>query len=236
MKGKMHSLWKKPSSHTHSVASSYKTDRKVREVIGPPRPAALAAKVPVVFEEGRIVHPRVWTVVQTAPRQEMVAAAQLRQFGHGVYCPVITKWTRTGNLKQIRHVPLFPRYIFVSISKDADKALTACAWGKPISISTNGDMPLFDGREIYVISDLQAAGAYDEAKSEAERLAELDRLRAARLMVKAGDAVMIDDTAWGEIGATVVGLSGSDRVILLMNMLGRATKFNVSLDQIRPAA
>jgi hypothetical protein len=45
MKGKMHSLWnkKQPSSHTHSVASSYK-NRPVKELVGPPRPAALAER------------------------------------------------------------------------------------------------------------------------------------------------------------------------------------------------
>lgn len=236
MKGKMHSLWKKPSAHTHSVASSYKTERKVRELIGPAKPAQLVRKVPVVLEEGRVVHPRVWTVMQTGPKQEMVAVAQLKQFGYGAYCPVITKWVRTGNLKRIRHVPLFPRYIFVSVTEDSAKSLSSCTWGKPIATSNSRDMPLFDGREIYAISDAQAAGVYDEAKAEAERFAEMEALRKARMLVREGDEVVIDDAVWGELGATVLRFSPQDRVTLLMNMLGRATKVTVPLDQIRPAA
>jgi transcription antitermination factor NusG len=236
MKGKMHKLWSKTSGKTHSVASSYKTERKVKEMIGPPRPAPLAVKVPVVLEGDRIVHPRVWTVMHTGPGQELVAVAQLKQFGYGAYCPVITKWTRTGALKRIRHVPLFPRYIFVSVPDDPSRSLNSCSWGKPISTSNNGDMPLFRGHEIYIISDAQAAGVYDEAKSEAERFAALERLKAERLLVREGDRVMINDDLWGEIGATVVHRSPSDRITLLMNILGRATKVTVGLDQIRPAA
>ncbi len=237
MKGAMHKLWNKPSSHGHGVASSYKNrPRAVKELIGPPRPASLVEKVPVVLENGKIVHPRVWTVMQTGPKQEMVAVAQLRQFGYGAYCPVITKWIRSGSAKRIKHVPLFPRYIFVSVGSASAKSLNSCVWGKPIATGNHGDMPLFDGRAIYAISDAQAAGIYDEAKDEALRIVEMDRLRAARMLVREGDSVMIDDAVWGELGATVVRVSPQDRVTLLMNMLGRATKVTVALDQIRPAA
>lgn len=236
MKGRMHKLWGKTSGKSHSVASSYRTDRKVKEMIGPPRPAALAQKVPVVLENDKVVHPRVWTIMHTGPQQEMVAVAQLKQFGYGAYCPVITRWVRVGTLKRIKHVPLFPRYIFVSVNEDARRALNACSWGKPIATGNHGDMPLFDGRAVYAISDAQAAGVYDEAKAEAERCAELERLKKARLLLKEGDDVRVDYEAWEDIGATVVCMPAADRVILLMNLLGRATKVTVPLDQVRPAA
>ena len=224
MKGAMHKLWKKPSSHTHSVASSYKS-RPVKELVGPPRPAALAERVP-----GR------WTIMHTGPKQEMAAVAQLKRDGYAAYCPCVTKWVRVGRSRTIKHVPLFPRYVFVGMKAGASKSLNACLWAKPLTLD-NGNIPFIGGALVYALSDTQEAGAWDEAKSDAINEAERTRIaKKASEHFKTGDMVVVVDDIWEGFSAQVVHASDSERVVLLMTLFGRASKVTVTLDQIRPAA
>jgi transcriptional antiterminator RfaH len=224
MKGAMHKLWKKPSSQTHSVASSYK-NRPVKELVGPPRPAALAERV-----DGR------WTVMHTGPKQEMAAVAQLRRDGYAAYCPVVTRWVRIGRSKTIRHVPLFPRYVFVGLKPGASKSLNACLWGRPLALD-NGNIPFVSGGLVYALSDMQEAGAWDEAKAQA--ISEAERTRIAKKAsehFRKGDIVTVTDDVWEGFTATVLRAGDDERVILLMNLLGAETKVQVRLDQIKAAA
>jgi transcriptional antiterminator RfaH len=235
VKGKMHSLWGKTSSKTHSVASSYKTKRPVREDVGPPRPAAIAERLePIGHRDGRPVYPR-WTVMHTGPKQEFAAVSDLKRDGYAAYCPVITRWVRHGHKRTIRHIPLFPRYIFVGLKPGAQRSLNACKWGKTLALNKE-DLPSINPAVVYGLSDHQAAGVWDEAKAEAIRVAEATRIRRANEVYKAGDMVMVQSDVFDGFGAQVVRAGDDERVQLLMNILGRETIVHVTLDDIKPAA
>lgn len=224
LKGGMHKIWKKASSHTHSIPSSYKK-RPVKEMIGPPRPAALAERT------GKL-----WTIMHTGPKQELAAVAELKRDGYAAYCPVITRWVRIGRVRTIRHVPLFPRYVFVGVKAGASRSLNACTWGKPLALD-NGSIPFIDGGIVYALSDTQAAGIWDEAKAAA--ISEAERTRIAKKAsehFKIGDIVTVEDDIWGGFSATVVHAGDNERVTLLMKLFGRASKVTVTLDQIRRVA
>lgn len=224
MKGAMHKLWNKPSAKTHSVASSYK-NRPVKELIGPPRPAALAERIPAR-----------WTIMHTGPKQEMAAVAQLKRDGYAAYCPCVTKWVRIGRSKTIKHVPLFPRYVFVGMKQGASKSLNACLWGKPLTLD-NGAIPFISGGLVYALSDEQEAGLFDEAKANA--ISEAERTRIAKKAsehFRTGQEVTIDGDVWDGFNATILHAGDDERVILLMKLFGSETKVRVTLDQIRPAA
>lgn len=224
MKGAMHKLWNKPSAKTHSVASSYK-NRPVKELVGPPRPAALAERI-----ADR------WTIMHTGPKQEMAAVAQLKRDGYAAYCPSVTKWVRIGRSRTIKHVPLFPRYVFVGMKAGASKSLNSCLWGKPLTLD-NGNIPFIGGNLVYALSDMQAAGAWDEAKANA--ISEAERTRIAKKAsehFRTGQEVTIDGDVWDGFNATILHAGDDERVILLMKLFGSETKVRVTLDQIRPAA
>lgn len=231
MKGGMHGIWKKASSHTHSVASSYK-NRPVKELIGPPRPAPLAERTGTR-----------WTIMHTGPKQELAAVAQLKRDGYAAYCPSETKWVRIGRSRTIKHVPLFPRYVFVGMKTGATKSLNACLWGRPLTLD-NGNIPFIGGSLVYALSDMQEAGAWDAAKAEAITEAERTRVVEERARIaqracehfKAGDDVTITSDEWEGFSAQVVHAGEDERVLLLVSLFGRATKVRVALDQIRPAA
>ncbi len=234
MKGGMHKLWKKASSHIHSVPATYKT-RAVKELIGPPRPAALAERLRPYMHKGEEITPK-WTIMHTGPKQEFAAVAQLKRDGYAAYCPVITRWVRIGRSKTIRHVPLFPRYVFVGMKDGASKSLNACTWGRPLTLD-NGNIPFIRGALVYALSDTQEAGAWDEAKAAAISEAERTRIaKKASAHFKQGDAVMIEGDVWDGFSATVLRAGEDERVILLMDLFGSATKVTVTLDQLRPAA
>ncbi len=224
MKGGMHKLWKKASAKTHSVPASYK-NRPVKEMIGPPRPAKLAERI-----EGK------WTIMHTGPQQEFVAVAALRKDGYAAYCPAITRWVRRGRTRSIRHVPLFPRYIFVGVKPTAARSLNACAWAKPLSLD-RGSVPFIGGGLVYALSDMQAAGAYDEAKAEA--ISEAERTRIAKRACehfRAGDQIVVTTDVWEGFHATIAHAGDDERVIALVNLFGRATKVHLTLDQFKAVA
>lgn len=224
MKGRMHKLYK-ASALTHRVPRPVGAPKAIREDVGPPRPAAIAERI-----EGR------WTVMHTGPKQEFAAVGELRSDGYAAYCPVITRWVRVGRKRTIRHVPLFPRYVFVGLKKGAAKSLNSCTWGRPLALD-NGNVPFIGGDRVYAISDMQAAGIYDGAKATA--ISEAERTRIAKKAsehFKAGDMVMVTDDIWEGFSAQVVHAGDDERVTLLMSLFGRASKVRVTLDQIRPAA
>jgi transcriptional antiterminator RfaH len=223
MKGRMHKLYK-ASALTHRVPRPVGANRAVREDIGPPRPAALAERF-----SGQ------WTVMHTGPKQEFAAVGELKRDGYAAYCPVITRWVRQGHKRTIRHLPLFPRYIFVGLKPGAQRSLNACKWGKTLALSSD-DLPMVHPVIVYGLSDHQAAGVWDEAKTEAIRVAEATRVRRASGIYKPGDKVTVNNDVFDGFGAQVVHAGDDERVKLLMNILGRESIVHATLDDIKPAA
>jgi transcription elongation factor/antiterminator RfaH len=58
-----------------------------------------------------------WYVVNTKPREDTVAMANLRQDGFEVYQPLMQKYVFHARKKTLKKVPLFPNYIFVNSEK-----------------------------------------------------------------------------------------------------------------------
>lgn len=214
MRGRMHKLWGKTSGKSHSVASSYR-NRAVKTDDTPPKPAILAER----FDDAR------WSIVHTGPKQELVAAAALRKDGYAAYCPVITRWVTIGRLRTIRHVPLFPRYVFVGLKDKAARSLNSCVWAKALTLN-NGSISMVRPDLVYGFSDRQADGMFDQVKADKVQ-------RQARSTYKAGDAVVIENDLFQGVDATIVHAGDDERVIVLLDLLGRA---QVTLDDIRPAA
>lgn len=236
MKGRMHKLYK-ASALTHRVPRPVGAPKAVREDIGPPRPAAIAERLgPIgVDDKGQPVFPR-WTLVHTGAKQEFAAVGDLKRAGYAAYCPVITRWVRIGRKRTIRHIPLFPRYVFVGLKEGATKSLNSCTWGRPLALD-NGKVTMISGSLVYALSEMQEAGIYDEAKAKAISEAERTRIaKKASAHFSEGDTVTITSDAWEGFNAQVVHAGDDERVTLLINLFGRASKVHVRLDQIRPAA
>jgi transcriptional antiterminator RfaH len=88
-----------------------------------------------------------WYVVNTKPREDIVAMAKLRQYGFEVYQPLMQKYVFHARKKTLKKVPLFPNYIFVN-SEDAEIELFKVKWCRGIRrmlIDNNNPVPISAG-------------------------------------------------------------------------------------------
>lgn len=62
--------------------------------------------------------PRAWYLVQTKPRAEEQARAQLLNQGYEVWLPLLTSWRKVAGIWTQKTSPFFPRYLFVRPSHE----------------------------------------------------------------------------------------------------------------------
>ena len=85
-----------------------------------------------------------WYVVNTKPREDIVAMAKLRQDGFEVYQPLMQKYVFHARKKTLKKVPLFPNYIFVN-SESSEIALFKIKWCHGVRrmlIDNNNPVPI----------------------------------------------------------------------------------------------
>jgi len=100
-----------------------------------------------------------WYVVNTNPREEVVAIAKLRQGGFEVYQPLMQKYVFHARKKTLKKVPLFPNYIFVN-SEDTDAELFKVKWCRGVRrmlIDNNNPVPISSGF-VDMLKDIETKG------------------------------------------------------------------------------
>jgi transcriptional antiterminator RfaH len=158
---------------------------------------------------------RHWYVAQTQMHAESKAAIQLGHQGFDVYLPRYRKQRRHARRIEVVAVPLFPRYLFVSI------ALGAQRW-RSIESTIGITRLIGNGDEPSVVSPEIIKGLRDRENAEGFVLLE------QRPRFSAGDQVRISDGAFCDCLGLYEGISGHDRSAILLDLLGR--KVRVVLD------
>jgi transcriptional antiterminator RfaH len=157
-----------------------------------------------------------WYLLRTKPRQEAVAEEHLRQQKFRAFLPLYRcnrrkqgRWTEVAE-------PMFPGYLFIHI----DLAQQNCA---PIR-STKG----VSG---FVRFGLEPAPVPDAVVGE---LMAAETGKAGRLppLFKPGDAVGIVAGGFSGLNAIFQAEKGADRVILLLDLLGRSSRVTLHRDAI----
>ena len=164
-----------------------------------------------------------WYVAQTHRRDEEKAAWHLRRQEFSVYLPRYL--TRRRHARRVDWVkaPLFPRYLFIEM--DSEHTQWRCI-NSTIGVSRlvcNGDRPapVPDG----IVEDIVA-------RSDNRGLVRLDRMRPFRH----GEKVQIMVGALTERVGLFECLADDDRVVLLLDMLGRQVRIKVPLETVAPYA
>jgi transcriptional antiterminator RfaH len=156
-----------------------------------------------------------WYVVQTHPHAEMKAAAHLLRQRFDTYVPRYFKRRRHARRIENIAMPLFPRYIFVSID------LAAQPWRciqSTIGVSRvvcNGDAPA-----PVPCSAIEAI----KIREDDDGFVRLDR----RPHFAVGDKIRVLDGVFSSCLGLFEGMADSERVAILLDMLGR--KVRVVLD------
>ena len=162
--------------------------------------------------------PSVWRLIYTKPRQEMEAQRQLERQGYTTYLPILCRHERRDGKQQEVQIPLFPRYLFIHLTAGIDD------WG-PIR-STRGVSKLvkFGAEAISVpdelIAELRARAADDGYHHEEQ------------LKLKHGECVQISDGPFSGYEAIFQASRGEDRVLVLLDVIGRTTKVEVASSSI----
>ena len=156
-----------------------------------------------------------WYLIYTKPLQERIALANLRRQGYEAYLPRCEKKTANG----ARVCALFPRYLFIHLADDTDN------W-RPIR-STLGVSRIvrFGGRAACVPDDLIDALRAREDPAGMQPAPEKPLRR--------GDRVVFTDSALRDCEAIFQRATGEERVVVLMNIIGRQTPLTAPADTIR---
>lgn len=163
-----------------------------------------------------------WYVVHTQPMKELIALQHLSEQGFQSYLPRYRKTRRHARKTDTVLVPLFPRYLFVSLDLEASFWRSVNGTRGVAYMLTCNERP--SAIAINIIENLKA-------REDAEGLVPIDTLA----LFMQGDKVRILEGAFEGYSAVFQKMDEKARVQLLLNFLGRETKVSLSLESIEAA-
>jgi transcriptional antiterminator RfaH len=163
---------------------------------------------------------RHWRAVFCRPGQETRAEAHLERQDFEVFLPRIRIRSRTRGHSRLRVVPMFPRYLFVSLKAYAEDWSTIRSTRGAIGLVRFGErVPTVPDDFIELIKTRQGeAGAVDMSEAMA---------------IKADDAVEITDGPMAGLRAVFRARSAQDRVIVLLKLLEHEREIELPANTIR---
>ena len=159
-----------------------------------------------------------WYVVATKPRQEAVAYEHLLRQGYKVFLPQLRLKKRRRRKWQEVTEPTFPGYIFVALQLGSDDTA-------PIR-STQGcrELVRFGQKPAVVPNNVIKALEHSHQLQASDG--------AAKDPFSPGDVVTIKSGPFQGLSAIYAMAKGADRVQLLIAMLGKEQRFNLSVNDI----
>jgi transcriptional antiterminator RfaH len=164
-----------------------------------------------------------WYVAQTHSFAEESSRRQLVLQGFEVFLPLYLKERRHARRVSRSPVPLFPRYLFVALDAARQRIRSVNGTIGVVRLISAGDspIPIADG----VVEELML-------RRDAAGLIPLAR----RKTLAVGDTVRIAHGAFAETLGLVEGISGSDRVTILLDLLGRKVRVVIGDGHVEKAA
>lgn len=166
---------------------------------------------------------RSWYLIQSKPAAESVAQANLERQGYGVYFPRLYARRRWRASWCNRVVALFPRYLFVQLDQTRQSL-------SPVR-STVGvaDVVRF-GASPALVSDK----VIHELRSREDPETGLHRLSNS-MELEPGMVVRITGGPFDGLEGVFEREDGSDRVVLLLKVLGQAARVRMPADVVEAA-
>ncbi len=164
-----------------------------------------------------------WYAVYTKPNGESIAEVNLERQGFVVYLPRL-KQARRRRGRWVGVVePLFPRYLFVRLEMQRDNIAPIRSTKGVTGLVRFGlePAPVPEG----FVESLQAAADEDTGCQVIDCT-----------MFKKGDEVRILNGPFAGYNAVFQSANGEERVIILLNLMGRENAVTVSRHQIAPAS
>jgi transcriptional antiterminator RfaH len=163
-----------------------------------------------------------WYAVYTHPHAETKALEHLLRQGYSAYLPRYRTRVSHARRRQIVLRPLFPRYLFAGIDRASMPWRPILSTFGVTDVVRNGDEPTPVPSEIVsAIEEREKAGAFDRGNPQQSlRLGELVRVTAGALEDMVGRLVELRD---------------QDRVVVLLELLGRAVRAQLPAESVETA-
>lgn len=158
-----------------------------------------------------------WYLVYTKPKQETVAQQQLEQQGYATYLPMIMNAKRRNGRRRYVNEPFFPRYLFIHLDQTTDN------WApirSTIGVSTLvrfGQMPTPVNEEI-----IEAIRGRENS----------DGLQRVEDEISKGVNVRILEGPMVGLEGVFVARTGEQRVMLLLELMGKSTRVQIDMEAI----
>lgn len=162
-----------------------------------------------------------WYLVHTKPRQEACALQDLEQQGYDCYLPLLASEKLIKGAVSKLAEPLFPRYLFIRL----DTGDSAKSWS-PIR-STRG------------VSKLVSFG--NQPAKVSDELVDLIRARetsgeiAEKRLFNPGESIRVVDGPFAGIEGIFQSIDGTQRVMILIELMSKPVRMAVSPTSIRKA-
>ena len=169
-----------------------------------------------------IVDGQHWYVVQSQPNAEAKAVVHLNRQGFTTYLPRYLK--RRRHARRVETIPasLFPRYLFVGIDLNAQRWRSVFSTIGVSRLVCNGETPTPVPNGI--IDALKA-------REDGSGFIQLDQ----RAKFRPGDKIRVLDGAFADCLGLYERMKDSDRVAILLDLLGRKVRVVVEAESVAAA-
>ena len=160
-----------------------------------------------------------WYVVQTQPNSERKAVAHLARQGFDIYLPQYRKSKRHARRTEIVAAPLFPRYLFVSVNLASQRWRSLRSTVGVSRLVCNGEKPAPVPRGIVEALRMREGedGLIDIGTGPA---------------FARGDKIRVRDGAFGDCQGIFESKTDSERVLILLDLLGRKVRVALHAEDV----
>ncbi len=163
-----------------------------------------------------------WFAVYTRARAEALAQEHLRRQGYEVYLPSHMKRRRHARRTDFVRAPLFPRYLFVAIDRLHQRWRPIISTAGVCDLVRRGDLPAqLPTGLVEELRARQRGGGFDHGAQVRK--------------IKPGDPVRIGAGPFVDLVGRFHGMASDERVFVLLNLLGRTVKAQLSSTAVDPA-
>ncbi len=160
-----------------------------------------------------------WYAIWTRSRHEQRVRDQLTQKGYEVFLPTVTRWSRWKDRKKQVDWPLFPGYCFARFDGQRPLPILTCA-GVVSIVGFDGAMASIPEHEIESIRLLLSSTTpFDPCP-----------------LIREGSPVEIVHGPLKGVTGLLVRKGAQARLVLSVNLIGRAVSVAIDAADVRPAA
>jgi transcriptional antiterminator RfaH len=162
-----------------------------------------------------------WYAVQTLPRREFGARAQLEAQSYTIFLPCHLKTVRHARKLKTINAPFFPRYLFVRLDLSRDRWRSINGTFGVVSIIMEGDQPM--PVPVGIVEALQARLQPDAASAHNDGL-------------QVGQRVEVMVGPFANLVGELEGCEGKARVRVLLQLMGSLARVSLDRDAIVPTS